>query len=70
MHVKERATYDVGSTWKEEESDLLFGQYYFMTGDIVNHRFTAFNIVGLAAKLGGLLKIITSLFGILAIAIN
>ena len=41
-----------------------------MTGDIVNHRFSAYNIVALAAKLGGLIKIITGGFGILAFAIN
>jgi len=71
MHVRENSTYDIGQTWEEEEeSDLLYAQYYFMTGDIVKHQFTAFNIVGLAAKLGGLMKIITGVFGIIAIAIN
>ena len=41
-----------------------------MTGDIVKHHFNAFNIVGLAAKLGGLIKIVMGGFSVLAIAIN
>ena len=32
--------------------------------------FKAYNIVGLAAKLGGLLKIVMGAFGLIAVAIN
>ena len=45
MKVHELSSWNGGKTYNMENGTLLFGSYFFMTGTIVEHKYTAFNIV-------------------------
>ena len=49
MHVHEWTSWNAGGTWGEEKGTLLFGSYFFMTGTIYEHKYTAYNIVNAAS---------------------
>ena len=53
--IKERMiSYDNGKTFKKERDELIFGAYFFLSDDMVNHYRVVYNIINLLAEFGGL----------------
>ena len=49
---------DAGKSFKYEENLVLFGNYYFLGGDMDEYSYEAFDIVSLASNFGGLIEFV------------
>jgi len=47
MHITHNSSADAGATYEEEHEVLLYASYFFMTGDVYSHEYTAYNIINL-----------------------
>ena len=49
-------TRDNGKTWDTEEKTVLFGAYFFLSTEVVNHQRNVYNIVNLLSSIGGFMS--------------
>ena len=62
-------TYD-GVNYDMEESELMWGSYYFLSSDRGEHQRTVFNITHLLSYVGGISNIVMQFIGSLGYYIN
>ena len=48
------ATRDNGKTWSKLPCEVLFGSYFFLSTEVVNHKRSVYSIVNLLGSIGGL----------------
>ena len=70
LHREMLISRDNGETWATENNIVLFGSYFFLSTEIVNHQRNVYNIVNLLASIGGLISGVFVTFRLLVQYIN
>ena len=65
----ENITYD-GIDYKVEEAQVLFGTYFFLANQRIDHSRFAYNILTLLSNFGGIKAALLNLFAAIGILIN
>ena len=63
-------SYDGGHTYELEETEILFGCYFFLSPKIGEHSRYKFNIMNLMSQLGGIHALMIIIFGSVARFVN
>ena len=63
--AKENYSRDGGLSFKEEERQVLYGNYFFLKHNIDEFSYESYNFLSLLSDLGGLLEILYILFSLI-----
>ena len=63
-------TSDGGKTWFIDNESKIFGTYFFLSNDLVEHHRNVYNIINLLAEFGGVWGLVFALYKLIGSTIN